>query len=66
MSDKTRFVCFAFGIARFAGCLIAFQNKAEEVAKNQVIMRRETPTKTQKTWRQILRLGMNCGLIGLS
>jgi len=54
------------GIARFAGCLIAFQNKAEEVAKNQVIMRRETPTKTQKTWRQILRLGMNCGLIGLS
>jgi hypothetical protein len=60
------FVCFAFGIARFAGCLIAFRNKPEEAAKYQVIVRGETLTETQKIWRQILRLGMNCGLIGLS
>jgi len=37
MSDKTRFVCFASGIARFAGCLIAFRNKPEEAAKYQVL-----------------------------
>ena len=31
-----------------------------------IVMRGKTPTKTQKKWWQILPLGMNCGLIGMS
>lgn len=36
------------------------------VINYRAVMRRKNALKTQKTWWQILRLGMNCGLIGLS